>query len=84
VRLYTRNSVKEIAMSNSEPIFSEFLTAEELAAELGLNKRTLDRWAALGTGPPRTRVGRKVLYRRTSVQKWLAAQEQTYRCLQSA
>jgi excisionase family DNA binding protein len=76
--------VKEIAMSNSEPILSDFLTTEELAVELGVNPRTLDRWAVLGIGPPRTRIGRKVRYRRTSVQKWLAAQEQTYRCSQSA
>ena len=64
-------------MSNSEPILSQFLTKEELASELRRNPRTLDRWSALGTGPPRTRVGRKVLYRRASVQKWLAAQEQS-------
>jgi hypothetical protein len=64
-------------MFNSRPILSEFLTTEELAAELRRNKRTLDRWAVLGMGPPRTRIGRKVLYRRTSVQKWLAAQEQS-------
>jgi hypothetical protein len=64
-------------MSNSDPILSEFLTTEELAAELRRNPRTLDRWEALGMGPPRTHVGRKVLYRRTSVQKWLAAQEQS-------
>ena len=64
-------------MSNSEPILSEFLTTEELAAELRRNPRTLDRWEVLGMGPPRTHVGRKVLYRRTSVQKWLAAQEQS-------
>jgi excisionase family DNA binding protein len=63
-------------MSDLVPILSEFLTIEELAAELGRNKRTLDRWHALGNGPPQTRVGRKVLYRRSSVQKWLAAQEQ--------
>jgi hypothetical protein len=44
-------------MSNSEPILSEFLTTEELAAELRRNKRALDRWAVLGTGPPRTYVG---------------------------
>ncbi len=62
-------------MSNSEPILSEFLTKEELAAELRRNPRTLDRWDVLRTGPPRTHVGRKVLYRRASVQKWLAAQE---------
>lgn len=64
-------------MSDSEPLLSEFLTKRQLAAELQRNERTLDRWDALGTGPPRTRVGRKVLYRRTSAQKWLAAQEQS-------
>jgi hypothetical protein len=63
-------------MSSSEPILAEFLTKEELAAELGRNPRTLDRWKVLGMGPPRTHVGRKILYRRGSVQKWLAAQEQ--------
>ena len=62
-------------MSNFEPILSEFLTKEELAAELQRNPRTLDRWDVLGVGPPRTHVGRQVLYRRTSVQKWLCAQE---------
>jgi hypothetical protein len=45
-------------MSNSEPILTEFLTTEELAAELRRNKRTLDRWAVL-IGPPRTHVGRR-------------------------
>jgi hypothetical protein len=62
-------------MPKFEPILSEFLTKEELAAELQRNPRTLDRWAALGVGPPRTHIGRKILYRRASVQKWLAAQE---------
>ena len=61
-------------MSN-EPILSEFLTKEELAAQLQRNPRTLDRWDVLGMGPPRTHVGRKVLYRRASVAKWLVAQE---------
>lgn len=63
-------------MSSFEPVLSDFLSKEELATELRRNPRTLDRWAALGIGPPRTHVGRKVLYRRASVQKWLMAQEQ--------
>jgi hypothetical protein len=66
-------------MSDSEPLLSEFLTKEDLAAELRRNVRTLDRWDALGVGPPRTCFGRSVLYRRASVQKWLAAQEQSCR-----
>ena len=63
-------------MSNLETILTDFLTKQELAAELGCEMRTLDRWDTLGIGPPRTHVGRKVLYRRASVQKWLAAQEE--------
>ncbi len=63
-------------MSNSEPILSDFFTKKALADELDRNERTLDRWAALGTGPPRTVIGRMVLYRRKSVEKWLNAQEQ--------
>jgi helix-turn-helix protein len=62
-------------MSLSQPILEDFLTKDELAAELGRNARTLDRWEVLGIGPPRTFIGRKILYRRTSVQRWLAAQE---------
>ena len=71
---YANTHVGDV-MSNSDPILSEFLTKEELAAELRRNPRTLDRWDVLRMGPPRTHVGRKVLYRRASVQKWLAAQE---------
>jgi len=62
-------------MSSSEPILADFLTPEALAAELDRNKRTIDRWDALGIGPPRTRIGRRVLYRRASVQRWLLEQE---------
>ena len=61
----------------NEPILSEFLTKDDLAEQLQRNPRTLDRWAVLGMGPPRTHVGRTVLYRRASVQKWLAAQEES-------
>lgn len=62
-------------MSNSEPILSEFLTKAELAAELQRNERTLDRWHRLGEGPPITRIGRRILYRRASLQNWLHARE---------
>jgi hypothetical protein len=64
-------------MSHSQPILSEFLTKEQLAVELRRNPRTLDRWAVLGIGPPQTRVGRHVLYRRASVQRWLLALERS-------
>ena len=70
-------------MSKSKPILSEFLTKEELAVELRRDTRTLDRWAALNVGPPQTRIGRTVLYRRTRVEEWLAAQERPSSCPRS-
>jgi hypothetical protein len=63
-------------MSQFQSILSDFFTKKELATELRRNQRTLDRWEVLGEGPPRTRVGRQVFYRRSSVAKWLASQEQ--------
>jgi hypothetical protein len=57
------------------PLLDEFVTVDELAVELKRNRRTLDRWEKAGTGPPRTYVGKTVLYNRASVRKWLAKQE---------
>jgi predicted DNA-binding transcriptional regulator AlpA len=66
-----RNTEKLLA----EKLLADFLTQHETAAELNVCERTLDRWRRLGEGPPVTKIGRKVLYRRASVQKWLAARE---------
>jgi excisionase family DNA binding protein len=60
----------------TEILLADFLTQDEAAAELKVCRRTLDRWRQLGEGPPVTKVGRRILYRRTSLQRWLAAQEQ--------
>jgi Helix-turn-helix domain len=62
-------------MSVTETLLADFLTRGEAAAELRVCERTLDRWHALGIGPPRTRIGRTVLYRRASLQNWIVAQE---------
>jgi Helix-turn-helix domain len=60
-------------MSITENLLADFLTQEEAAAELKVCKRTLDRWRRLGEGPPITRLGRGILYRRSSSQAWLRA-----------
>ena len=59
-------------MSTIEKLLADFLSLKETAIELKVSKRTLDRWAVRGKGPPRTRIGRKILYRRESIQQWLA------------
>jgi hypothetical protein len=62
-------------MSITEGLLPDFLTQEEAAAELKVCKRTLDRWRRLGEGPPITRLGRRILFRRSSSQAWLRARE---------
>lgn len=59
----------------SPPVLSEYLTDRELAAQLDKSHRTIARWRRLREGPPVTRVGRRVLYRRTAVAEWLKSLE---------
>ncbi len=54
---------------------SGFVTESECAEELGISRRTLQRWHRLREGPPRTLVGKKIKYRRASVDAWLIEQE---------
>jgi excisionase family DNA binding protein len=63
-------------MSNPEPLLLDYFTPKEAAAELKVTDRTLDRWQRLGEGPPITKLGRRVLYRRSSLQAWLCGREQ--------
>jgi predicted DNA-binding transcriptional regulator AlpA len=56
-------------------ILSEYLTKEELAAQLGRSTRSVDRWNLTGDGPPCIRIGRRSLYRRAAVVEWLRSLE---------
>ena len=58
-------------------LLAEWISRDQLAGELGIASDTLARWEARQLGPPCTRIGRKVLYRRASVQDWIGAQEQS-------
>jgi predicted DNA-binding transcriptional regulator AlpA len=62
-------------VNSPAPLLSEFLTENETAEQLGVCERTLKRWRALKEGPPVTRIGRRVLYRRATVERWLLKQE---------
>lgn len=59
-----------MALSVNQPL-SDYMDKFELAAALGRSTRTLDRWAALRVGPPRTRAGKRILYNRRRVADWL-------------
>ncbi len=59
----------------SEKILDGYLHSEALAAQLGIGLRTLYRWQARGIGPPKTKIGGKVLYHAEAVRRWLKANE---------
>ena len=60
----------------SEKLLADFFTPAKAAAELKVCERTLDRWRSFSEGPPITKLGRRVLYRRSSLRAWLRAREQ--------
>jgi hypothetical protein len=76
-----RPSVKEtLAAGAATPpdaaaILDDYFTDIECPAELGIAPLTLAIWRTQRKGPPVTRVGRKVYYRKASVRAWLQSQE---------
>lgn len=58
-------------------LLQNYLDRAALAEAIGYTEKTLIRWELDGKGPPVTRVGRQVLYRRASVEQWLLAQEKS-------
>jgi excisionase family DNA binding protein len=55
----------------------ELLTQQQLADELQLSLRTLERWRQQGTGPAFIQVGRSPRYRRSDINTWLDQQRRT-------
>ena len=53
----------------------QYLDKRGFCAALGICQRTADRWAGLRIGPPRTKAGRKVLYKKSSIAAWLERNE---------
>ncbi len=57
-------------------ISESHLTEDELAKLLNTHPMTLLRWRRERRGPPFTRIGRRILYRKAAVEAWLLRQEQ--------
>jgi len=59
---------------------NEYFDEDGLQERYLIPPRTAQRWRAEGAGPPFVRLGRRrVIYRRSDVEKWLA--ERTFRSL---
>lgn len=52
-----------------------YVSAGRLASLLGVRPRTLSRWGAAGNGPPKIKIGKKVLYDLNKIPEWLASRE---------
>ncbi len=63
------------SIGNSAGVLADYMTTEELAIELNRSPRTIQRWHRQRVGPPATILQRRILYRRSSVLKWLEARE---------
>jgi hypothetical protein len=57
-------------------LLKDYFSKAELALELEVTERTVDRWRALRIGPPVTYKGKTPIYRKSSARDWLAGLEQ--------
>lgn len=64
------------AQTNTAPLLGDFLTREQLAAELRITPRTLARWRWQRIGPPSVLLCGRRLYRRSDVAAWIEAQRE--------
>lgn len=67
-----RESVAE--SQHSTALLDGYVSRDELALELRVTVRTLDKWAWLRKGPPKVRIGARVYYHRDDVREFLAEQ----------
>jgi hypothetical protein len=58
-----------------DPILAGFATQPELAVELGVTPRTVQRWESMGDAPPSVKLGLHRYYNRERAKVWLAARE---------
>ncbi len=65
-----------VTNDNAPTAAAELLTLEEAAAALRTPVATLRYWRHLGVGPDGFRLGRRVVYRRVDVDRWVAERQQ--------
>lgn len=61
------------------PIESDYMTTAEVSRERRIAPETLRSWRNSNVGPASFKLGRRVFYRRSEVDRWFADQEATTR-----
>lgn len=59
--------------ATTTPLMADYLSRDQLAKELRISVRTLNKWAVLRCGPPKVRIGSRCFYRRDAVRAWIEA-----------
>ncbi|WP_100466175.1 helix-turn-helix transcriptional regulator [Mycobacteroides abscessus] len=54
---------------------SGLLTVKEVSELYRIEAGTLRYWRSVNVGPPSFNIGRRVVYRRSEVERWIAEQE---------
>lgn len=54
----------------------EYLSAPDLEHQTGTKASTWRYWAHIGVGPPSMKLGRRRVWKRSVVERWLQEQEQ--------
>ena len=62
--------------SEQNGILDDYLRQDELAEQLKVHPRTIERWRLQGIGPPVTWKGREPIYNIDSTRAWLRSREQ--------
>ncbi len=73
--MQTTTITTSAATESPEPDLG-LMTELDLSRELQVARRTLRRWHARRMGPPRVKVGKQILYRRSVVADWLERMEE--------
>ena len=55
---------------------ADLVSERELARLLGKSLRTIRRWSVERRAPPKVRLGKSIFFRRESVLRWIASQEE--------
>lgn len=57
----------------------EYMTTVQVSQETGINPGTLRYWRSTNQGPASFSLGKRVVYRRSEVERWIAEQERATR-----
>jgi DNA-binding transcriptional MerR regulator len=58
---------------------SEYMSTQQVAGETGIPAATLRYWRHADIGPASFTLGRRVVYRRQEIERWIAEQEKATR-----